>query len=58
MVETDAPYMAPEPHRGKTCEPSYVVETLKTLARVKDISVEEAARATTKNALALFKGME
>ena len=58
MVETDAPYMAPEPHRGKTCEPSYVVETLKTLARVKNISVEEAARATTKNALALFKGME
>lgn len=57
MVETDAPFMAPEPHRGKVCEPSYVVETLKTVARVKNLSLEEAARATTNNALSLFKGM-
>jgi TatD DNase family protein len=57
MVETDAPYMAPEPYRGKVCEPSYVIETLKTVARVKSLSLEEAALATTKNALLLFKGM-
>lgn len=57
MVETDAPFMSPEPHRGKVCEPSYVVETLKTLAQVKNISLEEAARATTHNALSLFRGM-
>lgn len=58
MVETDAPFMAPEPHRGKVCEPSYVVETLKTVARVKNLSLEEAAIATTNNALSLFKGMK
>lgn len=58
MVETDAPYMAPEPHRGKRCEPAFVVETLKALASVKGISIEEAAHATTENAKRLFKGLE
>lgn len=57
MVETDAPYMAPEPHRGKRCEPAFVAETLKVLAHVKGISVEEAATATTANAKRLFKGL-
>lgn len=54
MVETDAPYIAPEPYRGKRCESAFVVETLKTVAAVKGISLEEAARATTANAVRLF----
>lgn len=55
MVETDAPYLAPEPYRGKRCESGFVVETLKTLAQVKGMSYEDAAKATTENAIKLFK---
>jgi TatD DNase family protein len=55
MVETDAPYLAPLPYRGKRNEPAYVVETLKLLASLKDITIEEAAAATTQNAQRLFK---
>lgn len=54
FVETDAPFLAPEPYRGKVCEPAYVVHTAKTLADVKGVSVEEAARATTDNFFRLF----
>ncbi len=54
LVETDAPFLAPEPYRGKTNEPSYVVYTAKTLARVKGISEEELAAATTENFFRLF----
>jgi TatD DNase family protein len=57
MVETDAPYMAPEPHRGKRCEPAFVVETARQLAKVKGLSLEEIARQTTENALRLFSLM-
>ena len=54
MVETDAPYLAPIPHRGKRNEPSYVVKTLELLAQLRGISLEEAAAATTANARRLF----
>jgi TatD DNase family protein len=54
-VETDSPYLAPVPHRGKRNEPAYVRLVAETLARVKNISFEEAARATTANARALFR---
>jgi TatD DNase family protein len=57
MVETDAPYMAPEPHRGKRCEPSFVVETARQLATLKGVSLEEVAKQTTENALKLFSLM-
>ena len=57
MVETDAPYMAPEPHRGKRCEPSFVVETARCLATLKGLSLEEVAKQTTTNALKLFSTM-
>jgi TatD DNase family protein len=57
MVETDAPYMAPEPHRGKRCESSFVVETARQLATVKGLSLEEVAKQTTENALRLFSIM-
>ncbi len=57
LIETDAPYMAPEPHRGKRCEPAFVAETAKRLATVKGLSVEEVAEITTNNALKLFSTM-
>lgn len=50
MLETDSPYMAPEPFRGKTCEPMYVKIIAEMVAEVKNISLEEVARETTKNA--------
>jgi len=55
LVETDAPYLAPEPFRGKTNEPSYVVHTAAALAKVKGVSDEEIARATTDNFFRLFR---
>jgi len=55
LVETDAPYLAPEPFRGKTNEPSYVVHTAATLAEVKGVSPEEMAAATTDNFFRLFR---
>ena len=48
MLETDAPYLAPMPHRGKRNEPSYVPLIAETLAQVKGVSVEEVSRATTR----------
>lgn len=58
LVETDAPYLAPEPYRGKRCEPAYVLETTKMVAQVKDLPLEEVAAATTKNALQLFPQLQ
>ncbi len=55
VVETDAPFLAPEPYRGRRNEPSYIIETIKKLAVIKDVSLEEAVHATTQNAEALFK---
>jgi TatD DNase family protein len=54
LVETDAPYLAPGPHRGKTNEPAFVVKTLETLAAVKGVSVEAMAQATSDNFFRLF----
>jgi TatD DNase family protein len=55
LVETDAPYLAPEPYRGRTNEPAYVVHTAAALARVKDVSPDALAAATTENFFRLFK---
>jgi TatD DNase family protein len=55
MVETDAPFLAPVPHRGKQNEPSYVLQTLTCLAGLRGLSVEETAAATTANARRLFR---
>jgi len=55
MLETDAPYLAPEPHRGKRNEPAYVPLIAETLAQVKGVTVEEVALATTANARRLFR---
>ena len=54
MVETDAPYLAPLPYRGKRNEPSYVVETAKVLAATRGVSLDEITRATTENFFRLF----
>jgi TatD DNase family protein len=54
LVETDAPYLAPLPHRGKRNEPAYVVETAKMLAQTRGVSLEEITRQTTENFFRLF----
>ena len=54
MVETDAPYLAPLPHRGKRNEPAYVVETAKILAETRGVSFDDIARQTTENFFRLF----
>lgn len=54
MVETDAPYLAPVPFRGKSCEPAMVVHTARTLADLHDLSFEEICRITSRNAATFF----
>jgi TatD DNase family protein len=54
LVETDAPYLAPLPYRGKRNEPSYVVETAKVLAQTRGISAEDVAMQTSENFFRLF----
>jgi TatD DNase family protein len=57
LVETDAPYLAPTPYRGKRNEPSYVVNTARVLAEVKGVDEAEIAAWTTENALRVFAKM-
>jgi TatD DNase family protein len=54
LVETDAPYLAPVPHRGSTNEPAYVANTARVLAEVRGWTPEETARRTTENFARLF----
>jgi len=55
LVETDAPYLAPDPHRGRANEPAYVAHTARVLAEAVGVSDEEAARITTENFYRLFR---
>ena len=55
ILETDAPYLAPVPYRGKRNEPAYIPYIAQKLADVKEISIEQVADITTKNARELFK---
>jgi len=54
LVETDAPFLAPMPHRGKRNEPAFVVNTAAMLAGLKDVSAQDLAAATTQNFFRLF----
>jgi TatD DNase family protein len=55
LLETDAPWLAPEPKRGKRNEPAFVQFTAKRLAQIKNISIQEVEENTTETALKLFK---
>ena len=57
LIETDSPYLAPAPHRGKTNNPSYVPFVAKQIAEIKGISVEDVAEATSRNFDQLFSGV-
>jgi TatD DNase family protein len=54
LVETDSPYVAPNPFRGKRCEPVYVKYVAQRIAEIKNISLEEVAKQTTENCIKLF----
>jgi TatD DNase family protein len=55
LLETDAPYLAPVPYRGKRNESSYIIEVVKALANIYNLSEKEIIELTTSNALKLFK---
>ncbi len=55
LIETDCPYLSPQPYRGKRNEPAYVVETGKVLAELRGVSHEEMAEITWKNAHAAYR---
>lgn len=54
LIETDAPFLAPVPHRGKTCEPAFVADTARHLSAIRGVSVEQLAETTTANFFRLF----
>jgi len=55
LIETDAPYLAPMPYRGKTNEPGFVKHVAEEIARLKEVSVEEVGKITSRNFFDLFK---
>ena len=57
LIETDSPYLAPVPHRGKTNNPSYVPFVAKQIAEIKGMTVEAVAEATSRNFDQLFSGV-
>jgi len=57
LIETDSPYLAPMPHRGKTNNPSYVPFVAKQVAQIKNLSIEEVAHTTSANFDRLFSGV-
>jgi TatD DNase family protein len=54
LVETDAPFLAPIPHRGRTCEPAYTADTARFVAGLRGVEPEALAEATTRNFFKLF----
>ena len=55
LIETDSPYLAPVPHRGKTNQPAYVKHVAECVSSIKNVSVEAIAEATTENFFTLFR---
>ena len=58
LVETDAPYLAPIPYRGKVNQPAYVKEVAAKIAELKNLSIQEVDDITTKNAFSLFEKLK
>ena len=58
MLETDSPFLAPVPYRGKRCEPAYVADTARAMAALRGETMEQVAADTTRNALAFFRGWD
>ena len=58
LVETDSPFLAPVPHRGKPCEPAYVADTARFVAGLRGVEVEELAETTSANFFRLFTKAE
>ena len=58
MFETDAPYLAPVPHRGKRCEPAFVADTARFIANLRGEGVDQLIATTTKTAREFFRGLE
>lgn len=58
LVETDSPYLAPMPHRGKTNQPAFTKHVVEFIAELKGLSAEEVARQTTENFFKIFKKAE
>ena len=58
MIETDSPYLTPEPLRGKINEPAYIVHTLEFMARLFNVNKEDMGLITTKNFFKLFNKAE
>lgn len=56
LIETDSPYLAPVPHRGKMNEPAFVMHVAEEVARLKELPLANVAQATTANFFRLFKG--
>ena len=54
VIETDAPYCAPVPYRGKTCEPAMVVETARVLADIKNLQIEDLESILMQNVQQLY----
>jgi len=54
LIETDCPYLAPEPHRGRRNEPAYVLHTAEAIAAARHMSLGALAEATTANACSVF----
>ena len=54
LIETDAPFLAPVPHRGRGCEPAFVADTARFLAHLRDEAYEDLARSTSDNFSQLF----
>ena len=55
LVETDSPFLAPVPHRGRKCEPAYTADTARFVAGLRGVSPEHLAEVTTRNFFALFR---
>ena len=58
VLETDSPYLAPVPYRGKRNESAYLVKVAEKLSEVYDVSLSEIGRVTSENALKVFKNAE